>query len=309
MKDMGEITEFLNMKVEYSRTDRTIRFSQGKYTADLLTEFLENKSGKRSFPMEMNWDKQKAVDDKTDLLPSDNQYRNVTGKLIYLANLTRPDISYAVSKLCGKNNAPTQRDWKGVQHLLEYINQTKDYRLTTGGRVNEPICYSDASFKRCLETGRSTTGFVILYGVGAVIWKTAKQKLVARSTCHAEYYALHAATQRIEWIRNLFKEIYSPLQRSSLIYEDNEATIKVSKNVINTHGTFDIDPQFHRIRESVDEKSITIEYIPTADNIADIFTKPVTKHSLGVLRPKMGVTHGSLGSSRDVTNGRESWTA
>ena len=291
MTDDGEISEFLHMKIIYHRSKGTICFSQQKYTKELLDEYLEDYNIKRSTPMVENWDKIKKTSDTSKSLPKDNKYRQITGKLIYLANLTRPDITHAVSILCGKNYAPTERDLAGAQHLLQYLNNTKYYSLTTGGAPSAPIVFTDASYKRCQDTSRSHSGYVIMYGQGAVVWQSLKQKLVASSTCHAEYYALRLTCARILWIRHLFEELGMTILDPTVVYEDNEATRKVALNNTNSKGTLDIHPYYHRSRELLAEKIIEIKYIPSADNIADLLTKPTSKTTLGELRPRIGVRH------------------
>jgi len=61
-----------------------------------------------------------------------------------------------------------------------------------------------------------------------IAWESKKQEIVAQSTAEAEYVALFYATQDVAWIRNLLKELREKDQRATIIFEDNQASIKIS---------------------------------------------------------------------------------
>ncbi len=69
---------------------------------------------------------------------------------------------------------------------------------------------------------------------GAVSWSSKKQKCVALSTAEAEYVALSSAAQESVWLRQLMTELGSGPETPTLIFEDNQSAIAMTKN-----------PQFH----------------------------------------------------------------
>ena len=148
MKDMGHIQQFLGMKIKYDQQQGTVKFSQQLYIKNILDEYLVEKQIKKSYPMKQSYDNTWDHLDNSELLQKDNNYREVIGKLIHLCNLTRPDISFAVSVLCSKTSNPTKRDEEAVQNLLQYLNKTDDFSLNVGGTLQEPTGYVDASYAR-----------------------------------------------------------------------------------------------------------------------------------------------------------------
>ena len=52
--------------------------------------------------------------------------------------------------------------------------------------------------------------------------------------------------------------------------------------------------KYHFLREQVLEKKIKLEYIPSKEQIADIFTKPLPRDSFEYLIQKLGMIHASL---------------
>lgn len=61
---------------------------------------------------------------------------------------------------------------------------------------------------------------------------------------------------------------------------DNRGAIDLAKNPIHHQRTKHIDIRFHYIRSQIQDKTVQLNYVPTEENIADMFTKAVSKRSL-----------------------------
>ena len=112
-----------------------------------------------------------------------------------------------------------------------------------------------------------------------ISWKSWKQPTVALSSCEAEYIALAAAVQEGMYLTQMMKyigEVSGPV----LIFEDNQGTIALSKNPFNQPRLKHIDIRYHFVRSAQNAGKIIIKYCPTADMVADVMTKPVTKFKL-----------------------------
>ena len=141
------------------------------------------------------------VRDGEPTLDSTYPYLSVIGALMYLANSTRPDISFTVD-LARSSQAPTRRHWSGVKRVLRYLKGTEDYGLfyarqnSSDGRdqtdpsdchpVNEHICnligYTDAGYLSDPHSAKSQTGCLFLSHRAAISWKSTKQPTVATSS-------------------------------------------------------------------------------------------------------------------------------
>jgi hypothetical protein len=73
------------------------------------------------------------------------------------------------------------------------------------------------------------------------------------------------------------------------IHCDNTSAISVSKNPILHSKTKHIPIKYHFLREQVTNRIVQLNYIPSTEQIADIFTKPLTATPFGYLRQKLGV--------------------
>ena len=104
-------------------------------------------------------------------------------------------------------------------------------------------------------------------------WRSKKQSCVALSTAEAEYMALSSAAQVAVWLRELCKDLNSELTNPTVIFEDNQAAIKMAKNPQYHGRSKHISIKYHFIREQVSSNLIELRYCRTDDMIADIFTE------------------------------------
>lgn len=113
------------------------------------------------------------------------------------------------------------------------------------------IGYTDADWAGDADDRKSTSGYIFLLSGGAVSWRSQKQKCVALSTAEAEYIAMASTAQESVWLRQLIAELTNILEAPTLIYEDNQSAIAMTKNP-QFHGRAKhIDIKHHYIREQV----------------------------------------------------------
>ena len=107
----------------------------------------------------------------------------------------------------------------------------------------------------------------------------------------AEYIALSAAVQEALWMKQFLIDLNVNIETPMTIYEDNKATISMSKN-LHFHGrTKHVDIKCHFVRDHVYKGSVNIFYCPTSNMLADLFTKGLLKGQFRKLRELTGVTH------------------
>ncbi|XP_050915368.1 secreted RxLR effector protein 161-like [Lathyrus oleraceus] len=110
-------------------------------------------------------------------------YASVVGSLMYAQVCTRPDIPFAVGIL-GRYQSNLGMDyWKAAKKVLRYLKGTKDYMLMYRQTDNlDVIGYSDSDFAGCVDSRKSTSGYIFMMTDGAISWRSTKKTLVANST-------------------------------------------------------------------------------------------------------------------------------
>ena len=222
-------------------------------------------------------------------------YRSIVGKLNFLSQMTRPDISMAVHNCARFSARPTSLHEQAVKRIGRYLLHTRNhgliYRPQPSGSLD---MYVDADFagtwhkeyahlrSSCL----SRTGYVITYNGCPIHWGSRLQSEIALSTTEAEYIALSTATRELLPLRRILLELSSaspmatttPLPPST-IYEDNASCITLAHRETQLRPrTKHIALKFHHFRDHVLAGTLRITKVPTTTNWADIFTKPLTQY-------------------------------
>jgi hypothetical protein len=198
------------------------------------------------------------------------------GSLMYLAVATHPDIAYAVGVLARFSKNPGLAHWKAVKHLFRYLKGTMDLKLTYAPDPSSPelfTTFSDADHAGNPDNGRSTGGYVVKMGTGAISWSSRLQGIVALSTTEAEYVAATSAGQEILWLRNLFQEMGYPVSGPSTLLLDSASALAVAKNPEHHGRMKHLDLRFYWLRDEVDKGAISLKHVGTAAMAADILTK------------------------------------
>jgi hypothetical protein len=204
---------------------------------------------------------------------------------------TRPDIAYAVSVLGKYTNNPTSKHLQIAKKLVAYLHTTESFYMTypiVDGPL-ELVGYSDSDWGADKENRRSVGGYVFLLNGTPISWRSKKQATVALSSTEAEYMALTAATKEAIWLRHLLKDLGYEQEGPTTIHEDNQGTIAIAQNPCNHERTKHIDIQYHFTRERLESGEIALEYCPTNEQVADLFTKALPRDRFTDLTRRLGL--------------------
>lgn len=127
---------------------------------------------------------------------------------MYLAVVTRPDITFAVGSVSRYLEKPAEAHVNAVKRILKYVKGTLDMEILFEGGNDLTFCgYSDADYAGDKRTARSTSGYVFLFGGGIISWGSERQKSVALSTTESEYMAASYAIKELIWLKQLLSEL------------------------------------------------------------------------------------------------------
>ena len=272
VKDLGALHFFLGLEV--SRSSAGLTLTQKKYSLDLLRRAGMLKCKPVFTPMSAT-DRLSALDGDSLSADDATEYRSIVGGLQYLT-ITRPDISYAVNRVCQFLHAPRTSHWSAVKRILRYVSSTAAYGLHLQPAPSyELSAFSDADWAGCPDDRRSTGGYAVFLGPNLIAWNARKQATVSRSSTEAEYKAVADATAEIIWVQSLLRELRVPQARPPVLWCDNIGAIYLSSNPVFHARTKHIEVDYHFVRERVAQKLLCIKFISSKDQLADIFTKPL----------------------------------
>ncbi|KAL8124885.1 hypothetical protein AgCh_012520 [Apium graveolens] len=238
MKDLGRTNLCLGLQNKH--LPNGIFVHQSSYTEKILKRFYMDKSHPFNSPMVVrSLDKKKDVfrpkEENEEILGPEVPYLSAIGALMYLANNTRPDITFSVNLLARHSNAPTWRHWYGVKHIFRYLRGTTDMGLFYSNKSKAVLTgYADAGYLSDPDKARSQTGYLFTYGDTTISWRSVKQSLVATSSNHAEILTIHEASRECVWLRSICQHIRESCgmhhdMTPTVVFEDNAACIEQLK--------------------------------------------------------------------------------
>ena len=133
----------------------------------------------------------------------------------------------------------------------------------------------DADWAGDRDTWSSTTGYVLIPGNTAISWKSKHQSILAMSSSEAEFVAASALVQEVMYLCCLLARLGFPQDGPTSIFEDNQTCRAWFTGMVGgTYKSKHMDLRKHFLRDAVEAKIVTLEPIPSALKVADIFTKP-----------------------------------
>lgn len=278
--DAGDLRKFIG--IEMADDGDYLLLSQKEITNQYVAEHVKRGRVFKSVPLAPMDDLERDGPDA----PTEPIY-DLTGKIRYLADRTRPDLLYAASRLGTKSTAAAPAYQDAALNVFRYLNFTKDLGLRLGGGDKEVklFGYADASHVRNRDS-KSQLGYCMYLSrdSGAVISRSTKDKTVSLSSTEAEIKALVECFKDGLWLRGLLAELGYPQVAPTVIYQDNQSGIRLAEKVGSENNTRHIINCINFIRQEIENKSFCLEYIPTGEMVADILTGPRGRGTFEYLR-------------------------
>ena len=136
---------------------------------------------------------------------------------------------------------------------------------------------------------RSTGGYIVFLGTIPISWKSGKQHTVGRSSTEAEYKALADGAIEVLQLRYLLTYLCFSPSSTTTIQCDNLGATYLSANPIFHARTEHIEVDYYFVHDRVAKKEIQIRFIPSKDQLANVFTKPLPHSAFASLRSKLHV--------------------
>ncbi|KAM2192742.1 hypothetical protein ACFX1Q_028395 [Malus domestica] len=267
IKDLGLLHYFLGIQI--TKTAHGLFLSQTKYVEDLLvkSEMIEAKPcDTPCLPYN------RLLKEDGEPYSNPTLYRSLVGALQYLT-FTRPDIAFSVHQVCQFMQNPMVSHFTAVKRILRYLKGTMQFGISYTKGDLQLKAFSDADWAGDPNDRRSTTGLVVFLGNSPISWSSKKQQTVSRSSTEAEYRALSFTSAELDWIKQLLVFLHIPLPSVPVLFCDNLSAIALSFNPVQHQKTKHIEVDVHFVRERVSQKQLSVQFVSSQEQFADILTK------------------------------------
>ncbi|KAL3338038.1 hypothetical protein AABB24_030290 [Solanum stoloniferum] len=284
MKDLGLLNYFLGIAV--TRHKGGIVLSQRKYAEEIIERASMSSCKSTLTPIDS---KPKVSANSSAPYADPTLYKSLAGALQYLTFI-RPDISYVVQQICLHMHNPRIDHFNALKRIIRYVKGTLDHGLHIyPSSFSTLVSYTDADWRGCPDTRRSTSGYCVFLGDNLVSWSSKRQPTLSRSSAEVEYRGVANVVSESCWIRNLLLELHCPIKKATLVYCDNVSVIYLSGNPVQYQRTKHIEMDIHFVREKVARGQVRVLHVPSRYQIADIFTKGLPRVLFEEFRDNLSV--------------------
>ncbi|KAF2344468.1 Reverse transcriptase RNA-dependent DNA polymerase [Trinorchestia longiramus] len=263
--------------IEFVVKQDSIEMKQSKYVEKILSKFRMSDCNPKSILCDPSANKLDVSSDSKNLCDP-KLFREIVGSLIYLMTCTRPDICYVVTLLSQHLTRPTNAHLNLCKYVLKYLKGTILFGLkfVISEDPMQITGFPDSDWGGSSDR-KSISGYVFKSSSSSslISWKSKKQNIVALSSCEAEYIALTYAVQEGIFLKQLLCDM-DGYDEPVGIFVDNRGAIDLAKNPVYRH----IDIRYHFIRAIIQDNKAVLSFVPSEENMSDMFTKPVTRQSL-----------------------------
>ena len=301
LKSQWEISELgpakfaLGIAISHDRSARTITLLQTAFIDRVIERFGQSDAHPCDTPMvaglqlhrpDLSTPPSAEVCSWMDHTP----YRALVGSLNYIVVATHPDIAFAVGRFAGFLDCYRPEHWSAAIRVLRYLKGTCSLCLSLGGTGSLRLLgYSDSDYANCVNTSRSIGGYCFSLGSGVISWSSKKQRVVADSSCYAEYIALHEASHETTFLQQLLDGLGFLPEGPSPLHCDNDAASQLTEDQTGHPSVKHIRVKFHSVCQLIEEESLRITHVRLADNTADILTKLLGRSDFLRLRQYLGI--------------------
>jgi hypothetical protein len=248
---------------------------------DMLNRFDKNNVKPHDTPLPPGASTAKIAQHRATASPADSRLaQEIIGTIQYEATTTRPDLAFTAS-LHGQNSSkPTSYDMGLYNYTFGYLKKYPKKRLVYSEQPPERRdrlhAFTDASFGEGPEA-TSQTGWCLMLNGGCISWASQRQKYAALSTSESEIIAAVSCIKEVLFVRRLLEDFGVQQREPTVVHADASNAINFFEEGAVTKRNRYMPTKIWRMRQEIRERTIDLRYVHTGLNVADIFTKSLTK--------------------------------
>jgi hypothetical protein len=275
------LQKYVGIEMSYDRETQHVRCSQTVFARELETEG----DTAESVPMCPSYNLRIELPN-----PVNESLLHITGKLRYLCDRTRWDLLQATGEISkGGANEPSDAHKRTAHKTLRYAKQTAERALILGSKKRPCLfAFCDASYHSDGNSKSRLGGCLFLSrDAGAFHSFSKSSTLVTQSSTHAELLALYDTVNIVYHCRQILQYLGIDQTSPTMIFIDSQPSIDLCSLLKMTHKTSSVNMRVNYIRQCLNSHSISLHFVPTALNCADVLTKPLAADAFNAHSDKL----------------------
>jgi hypothetical protein len=269
------VKKYIGFDVDYKQEERRVILTHEVYIKDKWKDFNDTVL----IPMSPSHNLRIAEKVERDLTMLHD-----TGEFRYIGDRARPDIQVAIGEIAtGGDKNPSYLHEKVSLRVKNYLTETSSLGLVLGGvdREIEIFGYSDAAYITQGNCKSRLGGCIFLNRHSGAIRSFSKTDSqisdpISHSSTEAEIKAMDEWVLEVMHVVDLLsffqgKRYDKPVK----LFVDNQSAIILCTTLKQRHKVQQINLRIHFIRELIMKNFLTVHFVPTLENVADMLTKPL----------------------------------
>lgn len=149
--------------------------------------------------------------------------------------------------------------------------------------------FCDGDQVACPFICHSLDSYCVKLGSTLISCRVKKQHTISKSYAEAEYRSLGFVVSELIWLRGLMNEIGCPQISPFVVFYDNKSTLHIAHNPVFHERTEHTEIDCHFVRDKIKNGTIVTSHFESEDQLADLFTKDLTKQQHYTLLQRLGV--------------------
>ncbi|CAM9682894.1 unnamed protein product, partial [Sphacelaria rigidula] len=251
MTDMGNVSLVHGMRVTRDRKNGTLSLSQENYTKSILEKYGMGDCNPLSTPgtgaeLSLNQPEEQLLDSAAT-----QRFQAITGSIIYLAQVTRYDIQFAVNQLARAMSTPSKAHMGAAKHILRYLAGSATFDITYKKGGFQLTAFSDTNWGNNPDNGKSMSSYIAMLSNAPVSFKG----LTAQSTMKAQLVAAALAMKEAVFCSNMMMELgFGEAFHRVPVHIDNTSTLHVAGNSTYSGRTKHAELRYFFIRELIKKR-------------------------------------------------------
>ena len=232
MTDLGDVPKVLGVNVTLDRETGTITIDQKDCTEDILERYGMTNC---NIAFTSGVGPEISLDQPADRLLDEQgkqRYQSIVGALMYLAQVSRYSILYAVNQLARAMFKPSKAHMGAAKHVLRYLAESVNFPITYKRGAFKLTTYTGANWGGNPDNSKSTSSYIVMLANGPISFKMGLQSLTVQSIMETELVAAVTAMKESLFSRNLMMElVFTEGVRSIPVYIKNTSALHVAGSI------------------------------------------------------------------------------